>query len=312
MKVLVTCPPMLGMIDEFRARFEEKGIELDTPEVIQVMSEEQLIDIMPQYDGWIIGDDPATRKVFESGKSGNLRAAVKWGIGVDNVDFSAAADLDIPIINTPDMFGREVADTAMAYITGLARSLFWIDREVRAGNWPKPTGLSLKDKTVGLVGFGDIGKNLNRRLGAADMRVIAYDPAFREIGNAQVSLAEWPQRLGECDFIVLTCSLNKSNRHMLDAAALAQCKPGVYVINVARGPLIDESALLDAIESGRVAAAALDVMEVEPLPRDSGLRGYQRCVFGSHNGSNTADAVIATSHVAIDKLFGFLGLVESK
>lgn len=146
MKVLVTCPPMLRMIDEFRPLFLAKGIELTTPNVVQTLSVDELKQLVPQHDGWIIGDDPATRDVFTAGKAGNLKAAVKWGIGVDNVDFAACKELDIPIINTPNMFGGEVADIAVGYVIGLARETFLIDRGVRKGEWLKPAGISLSGK----------------------------------------------------------------------------------------------------------------------------------------------------------------------
>src|SRR3546814_10081018 len=145
-----------------------------------------MVDLLPQYEGWIIGDDPATRRVVEAGKAGRLKAAVKWGIGVDNVDFAACKDLDIPIVNTPNMFGGEVADVAVGYVIGLARQLFQIDRGIRAGEWPKPAGMSLAGKRVALVGFGDIGRSTARRLAAFDMPIIAYDPGNHdtEIGRA--------------------------------------------------------------------------------------------------------------------------------
>jgi D-3-phosphoglycerate dehydrogenase len=306
--VLVTCPPMLGMIDAFVPAARARGFEVEAPTVVQALSEEVLCTLVPRHDGWIIGDDPATRRVFQAGRAGRLRAAVKWGIGVDNVDFEAARELGIPITNTPNMFGREVADVALAYVTGLARELFPVDREVRAGRWPKPRGISLKDRMAGLVGFGDIGQNTARRLLAAEMRVIAYDPAFSALPGWQgVELATWPRRVEECDFLVFTCSLTQANRHMLNAEVLAACRPGLRVVNVARGPLIDEPALCAALASGRVHSAALDVLESEPLPASSPLRGFPRCVFGSHNASNTEEAVRATSERAMRELFGFLG-----
>jgi len=110
----------------------------------------------------------------------------------------------------------------------------------------------------------------------------------------------------EVDFLVFTCSLNAHNRHMLNADVLARTKPGVLVVNVARGPLIDEAALIAALQSGHVAAAGLDVFEEEPLPADSPLRAMPQCIFGSHNGSNTRDAVRRASYEAMDRLFGFL------
>ena len=307
MKILVTCPPMLRMIDSFRPLFAQHGAEITTPDVVQTLSVEELKVLVPQHDGWIIGDDPATREVFEAGKAGKLRAAVKWGIGVDNVDFAACKDLNIPITNTPNMFGGEVADVAVGYVIALARQTFDIDRGVRAGEWPKPRGISLAGKTVALVGYGDIGSNIARRLLAADMNIIAYDPfAPDRPSMPQVQRAVWPERIDEADFIVINCALTSSSHHMLNAEVLAQCKQGVRIVNVGRGPIIDEPALEAALQSGQVFSAALDVFEAEPPPMCSPLRSHQRCVLGAHNASNTADAVTRTSEIAIDKLMGYL------
>ncbi|MGH8048622.1 MAG: phosphoglycerate dehydrogenase [Chthoniobacterales bacterium] len=307
MKILVTCPPMLRAIDRFRGRFHALGYELVTPSVPQVLPEDELIALVPEHDGWIIGDDPATAAVFEAGKRGRLKAAVKWGVGVDNVDFAACKRLGIPIANTPGMFGREVADMAMGYVIALARELFAVHEGIRNGDWPKPAGISLAGKTVCLAGFGDIGRNTARRLLASEMKVVAYDPFFQSTpGLEAVESAVWPERIEEGDFLVFTCALTPANRHMLGTKELDRAKPGVRVVNVARGPLIDEAALAQAIASGKVHSAALDVFEVEPLPADSPLRGFKQCLFGSHNGSNTSDAVVRTSERAIELLHGFL------
>jgi phosphoglycerate dehydrogenase-like enzyme len=311
MKVLVTCPPMLRRIDDFRPAFAARQVELELPNVVQALTERQLLDLVPQCDGWIIGDDPATEAVFAAGKSGRLKAAVKWGVGTNNVDVAAAARLGIPVTNTPRLFGREVGDLAMAYLVAIARDLVFVDRSVRAGEWPKPSGISLAWRTVGLVGYGDIGRNIARRLLAADMRVIVYDPAFDGPPPADgITLAEWPDRVDEADFLVFACSLTPENRHMLDSSTLARTKRGVRVVNVARGPLIDERALIAALDSGHVESAALDVFEDEPLPAESPLRHCGRCVFGSHNASNTVEAVTRASREAMRLLFGFLGVGE--
>ncbi|MBB3995896.1 D-3-phosphoglycerate dehydrogenase [Sulfitobacter undariae] len=304
--ILVTCPPMLGQFDRFVEFAAERGLKLHRAEVTQILSEDELCAVLPDYDGWIIGDDPATRRVFETAQKGRLTAAVKWGIGVDNVDFAACKDLGIPIINTPMMFGAEVADVATAFVIGLARELFTIDRGVRAGNWPKPAGISLLDKRVGVIGLGDIGRHTVTRMRALGMQVVAYDPGVEgDAGFDGLERAAWPEAVEDLDFLVFTCALNKHNFHMLDADVLARCKPGVRIVNVARGPLIDEAALIAALQSGHVYSAGLDVFEEEPLPMDSPLRGMDRCIFGSHNGSNTIDGVIRASHEAITRLAGF-------
>ncbi|MDA9287270.1 phosphoglycerate dehydrogenase [Amylibacter sp.] len=307
MRILVTCPPMLGMIDSFNPLFEKYGVEVTAPEVIQTLSVEELKELVPQHDGWIIGDDPATREVFQAGRLGRLKAAVKWGIGIDNVDFSACKDLAIPIINTPDMFGSEVADIAMGYVIALARETFQIDRYIRDGHWPKPKGISLMGKTVALLGYGDVGKNVAKRMLSSGMKVVAYDPYV--ISDNQISAVEhekWPKRIDEADFIVITCSLTESSRHMINEKLLKKVKSGVRIVNVGRGPIIDETALESALISEKVYSAALDVFEIEPLPMHSYLRNHARCILGSHNASNTSDAVIRTSQIAIDRIMGFL------
>jgi len=307
MKILVTCPPMLGMIESFAPIFKKYEVQVTTPKVVQTLSVAELKDLVPKHDGWIIGDDPATRSVFEAGKQGELKAAVKWGIGVDNVDFSACKELDIPIINTPYMFGAEVADIAMGYVIGLARETFQIDRGIRDGNWPKPKGISLSGKSVALIGFGDVGKNAAKRMLASDMRVITYDPYSKpDNENSDLQYEQWPQRIEEADFIVITCSLTESSKHMINEEVLSKVKPGVRIVNVGRGPVIEEVALEAALRADRVYSAALDVFEIEPLSMDSYLREHPRCILGSHNASNTADAVLRTSYIAIEKLMGFL------
>lgn len=155
--------------------------------------------------------------------------------------------------------------------------------------------------------FGDIGKATARRLLAAQMHVIVYNPNDKAETALSVERAEWPDRAGEADFIVITCSLTPSSRHMINAELLAVTKPGVRIVNVARGPVICEPDLVAALQSGRVYSAALDVFETEPL-MESPLRQHPRCVLGSHNASNTADAVERTSNIAIEKLFGYLDI----
>lgn len=309
MKVLVTCPPMLHEIDQFRQIFLDRGLELTVPDVVQTLSESQLIDLVPAHDGWIIGDDPATRRVLEHSKAGNLRAAVKWGIGMDNIDVGACQDLEILFSNTPNMFGPEVADLALGYVIALARQTFDIDRAVRLGEWPKLQGVSLEGKIAGIIGFGDIGHHLAPRLQAIGMEVVAYDPMVSPQNAPDgVGIKVWPGGLAELDFVIVTCALTDSSRHIIDDCALAAMKPGVRIVNVSRGGVIHEEALTAALQRSHVFSAALDVFECEPLPMDSSLRRHPSCIFGSHNASNTKEAVTRTSQIAIEKLLGFLGV----
>lgn len=305
-KVLITCPPMLRQIDQFREKFTDLNIKITTPDVVQTLTVEELIDIVPQYDGWIIGDDPATSEVFEAGKAGKLKAAVKWGIGVDNVDFSACERLGIPITNTPGMFGAEVADLAMCYILGLARDAFFIDREVRSGKWPKPAGISLVGKTIGIVGLGDIGRNIAKRANAHDLNILGWDPYAHSLPDYITLQNNWPSGIEKCDFVVFACALTDKTKHLFNESILKKLKLDVRVINVSRGHLIEEAALLKGLSSGLVNSAALDVFENEPLKLEHPMLAFDRCILGSHNASNTIDAVIRASNKAIDLLHGML------
>jgi D-3-phosphoglycerate dehydrogenase len=305
--VLVTCPPMVSMLDELEPALAACNLRATAAPTVQTLSENELLALVPNYDGWIIGDDPATFRVFEAGRQGRLRAAVKWGVGTDNVDFNAAAHFRIPVTNTPGLFAAEVADVAMGYVTGLARETYRIDREVRAGGWPKPRGISLAGKRVGLAGFGNIGRSIAHRLLAAGMQVVAYDPQYRKAeGLESVLPRTWPDGIEQADFVVLACSLTAETVHMVDRHVLARAKSGLRIVNVARGKLVDELALIEALESGHVHSVALDVFEEEPLPVGSKLRRFDRCVFGSHNSSNTVEAVRQASEHAIGILSKFL------
>ena len=305
-KVLVTCPPMLRQIDQFRDMFDGLGIEITTPDVVQTLSVDELLAIVPQHDGWIIGDDPANAEVFEAGKAGQLKAAVKWGIGVDNVDFDACEKLGIPITNTPGMFGAEVADLAMCYVLGLARDAFFIDREIRKGGWPKPAGISLAGKTIGIVGLGDIGRNIAKRARAHDLNVIGWDPYAKSVPDYVKVRGAFPEDVSRCDFIVFACALTEDNHHLLNESILGLLKPGVRVVNVSRGPLIKEIALLEGLANGVITSAALDVFEVEPLSQSNEILNHPKCIVGSHNGSNTIDAVVRASYEAIRLLDAML------
>lgn len=310
--ILVTCPPMLGLIDEFAEDFEAAGLKCVAAETSQVLSEEELVERVPQFEGWIIGDDPATSTVVKAGVAGKLRAAVKWGVGVDNVDFDAFEKHGVPVENTPGVFGNEVADVALTYALGLARETYWIDQQIKSlNNWPKPSGISLNGRTTAIVGFGDIGQQTTKRILACGSKVIVYDPFCDQTGSQDVDFANWPDRLDEVDMLIFTCPLTAESTGMFNQDLLTKLKRGVRVVNVGRGPVIEEAALIRGLQTGIVHSAALDVFEVEPLNANSPLRQFEKCIFGSHNGSNSADAVRRVSRIAISKMSKFLNSADA-
>ena len=303
-KVLVTCPPFLQVIEEYREQCEEQGMSLVTPTVEQQLSEDALVALVGDVDGVVAGDDPFTERVIAAAPK--LKVFIKWGIGVDAIDVAALERRGITFSNTPGVFGDEVADVAMGYVVMLARQLHMIDREVREGRWAKPAGITLRGKTAGIIGFGSIGQAVAQRAKAFGMVAVAsdvYDGLESVAVEFGVGWGQLDEVLSTADFVILCCNLSPENHHLIDAARLGQMRPGSFLINVARGPLVDEEALVSAFEQGRLAGSALDVFEEEPLATDHKLRAFPQCIFGSHNGSNTREAVHRVNLIALDKLY---------
>jgi D-3-phosphoglycerate dehydrogenase len=309
LRALITCQQMQNCIDEFRGRLESAGLELVMPEVVQQPSEEELMAIIGDFDGMIAGDDPLTARVLE--RATRLKIISKWGIGTDGIDFAAAERHGIKVTNTPGVFGDEVADVGMGYVVMLARQLHRIHESVAAGGWWKHEGRSLAGTTMGVAGLGNIGLAQARRGLAFGMDVVGYDlaeDACLAAAGMGVETVSVDELFARSDFLVLCCPLNSETHHMVNAERLALLPPGACLVNVARGPLVDESALVDALGSGAVYAAALDVFEEEPLAPEHPLRQFPQCVFGSHNGSNTREGVLRASKRAVDNLLEGLGL----
>ena len=298
---------MIKNMNLFEERFKKLRYQTTIPDMTQTLSEEKLIKIISKYDGWIVGDDPATDKVLKSGKKGKLKALVKWGIGVDNIDIDACRRLEIKFSNTPDIFGDEVADIAIGYMIALSRNTFLIDREIRKGNWVKPTGSSLKGKTVGILGLGDIGKNVAKRSKVLGLRTVGWDPNFIRQESVD-DINEWPKKLDECDFLILSCALNSTTHNIFNSKVFKEIKKGLRVVNISRGQLINEKDLIKGLKSSLIKSVALDVFEEEPIKLSNELLKFEECIFGSHNASNTLEGVLKASNRSIDLLHKFLDL----
>jgi D-3-phosphoglycerate dehydrogenase / 2-oxoglutarate reductase len=308
-RVLITCPPALATADQYVARLSPEGVTVMTAAVVQQLSEADLLPLVGDIEGLIAGDDQLTARVLEGAP--RLRVIVRWGIGMDNVDLAAAERLGVRVVNTPGVFGDEVADVAIGYLILLARQLHRIDSGVRAGGWPKPQGVSLAGRRLAIVGLGSIGRSVARRGAAMGMSVAGCDisPVARELAAADgVHVGELDLLAEECDALVLCSPLTPQTRQMINAALIARMPAGAWLVNVARGGLVDEPALIAALQSGHLGGAALDVFDSEPLPPDSPLRTLDNVILGSHNASNTADAVARVNALACELLLN--GLAE--
>ena len=236
-----------------------------------------------------------TAKALEAAQ--RLKLITRAGIGVDNVDLAAASRRGVIVSNVPDASTTTTAELAIALLMALARRIAQADRSVRAGKWErtKLLGSELAGKTLGIVGFGRIGRVVADRALGLKMRVVAHDPflpagAGAPPGAAGVALVDLDTLLRESDFLTVHTPLTEQTRGMIGAAQLARAKPGLRVVNAARGGIVDETALVAALASGAVGGAALDVFEEEPLPADSPLRSFENVLFTPHLGASTEEA----------------------
>jgi D-3-phosphoglycerate dehydrogenase len=257
--------------------------------------EEDIIARTQDADGLIVSSSPITRRVMSA--LTHLRVVVRTGVGYDVIDVPAATDLGIVVVNIPDIWTREVANHALGLLLAWNRRIPTLYSEVKGGVWqsqaPSPVG-SLHGETVGIVGFGNIGRAFARRVAALETHVIAYDPyvddaQFTALGVARVrSLAELASR---ADYVSVHCLLNAETRHLIDAAFLRQMKPTACVINTSRGPVVDEAALIRALQEQWIAGAALDVQEREPSAPDNPLLRLDNVILTPHAAYFSTPAV---------------------
>ena len=289
----ISVSPTVLIADELSPRavaiFREHGIE---PDVRTGLKKPELLAIIAGYDGLVVRSaTQADRELMAAGT--RLKVIGRAGIGVDNIDLPAASARGIVVMNTP--FGNSIttAEHAIALLFAAARQIAAADASTQAGKWEKNRfmGVELYAKTLGLIGCGNIGALVAERALALKMKVLAYDPFLSPeravaLGVEKVELVDL---LARADAISLHTPLTEKTRNILSAEALARTKPGVIIVNAARGGLIDESALRAALESGQVAAAACDVFVTEPA-RDSALFGAPHFVATPHLGASTNEA----------------------
>jgi D-3-phosphoglycerate dehydrogenase / 2-oxoglutarate reductase len=281
------------------------GLAVD---VVTGLDEPALCQRIGDYDALIVRSKTrVTASVIEAGKK--LKVIGRAGIGVDNIDVAAATEQGIVVFNTPDANATTTAELALAHLLSLSRYLPQADRSVRRGEW-KPgsfVGTELAEKTVGVVGFGTIGRIVARRCLAFRMRVLAFDPyvvpdVIRETGAEPADL---DRLIASSDYVTLHCPLNDATRNLFDAARLNKMKSGARLINCARGGLVDETALVEALKTGHLAGAALDVYATEP-PKASPLLELDNVVMTPHLGASTEEAQQAVSLKIAEHVVAFL------
>jgi D-3-phosphoglycerate dehydrogenase len=293
MKVLIcdaTDPKALKLI-------EEAGIEVvNQPDI----TPEELLEVIPEYPCMVVRSrTKVTKEVLDAGTS--LKSVVRAGVGLDNIDVAYAKEKGIKVLNTPSASTQSVAELTVAYLMALARNIPLMTASMKAGKWEKKSflGSEVSGKTLGLIGSGRIGSAVADRAIALGMDVVAFDPYVTELPN--IKLMGLDDLLTAADYISLHVPHTDETHNILDEAAFDKVKLGVRIINCSRGGTIDEDALYQAIQDGKVAGAALDVFAEEPLA-DSKLFSLDQVIGSPHIGAGTKEAKARVGEVAAQKV----------
>ncbi|SDD59438.1 phosphoglycerate dehydrogenase [Glycomyces harbinensis] len=251
---------------------------------------ERLADLVGPFDAIVAGTDPFDREVLAAAP--RLRVIGRTGVGYDNIDVAAATERGVAVCPTPGVNRQSVAEHTIGLLLSAARTIPQNVAGVRAGAWDQVSGRELGGAVLGVVGLGAIGRLVATMAQGLGMSVVAYDPYFdhafaEEHGIREAGLDEL---LAEADFVSLHLFLTPETHRLIDAAAIDGMKDGAFLVNAARGGVVDEDALADALTSGKLAGAALDTVEVEPLPADSRLRGIDNLLITAHIGAATVES----------------------
>lgn len=287
--VLITAPYMLPFMDRFTPILESFGLKVVVPEVLERLEAEDLLQFAGQFDGTICGDDRYTPEVIAACVP-RLKVIAKWGTGIDAIDQEAAAEHGVKVMNTPNAFTVPVSESVLTAILCFARNVPWMDKAMKTGEWKKINGHTLSESTVGVIGVGNIGKAVLRRVRPFGAKLYGYDivdiaPDFVLENN--VEMTDLRTLLKKSDYVCLCPSLTPSSRKIMNAETLSWMKPTAVLVNASRGPVVDEPALIEALQAGKLRGAALDVFEFEPLPKDSPLMQMDNVLLSPHNTNSS-------------------------
>jgi D-3-phosphoglycerate dehydrogenase len=312
--ILLSAPYMLSSLERFRPLLERHGLDLITPEVHERLEESDLLKYAGQFDGAICGDDCYSARVLAA-CSPRLKVISKWGTGIDSIDSAVCERLGVRLYRTPNAFTLPVADSVMGYLLAFARRQPWMDRAMKSGVWEKFPGKSLHECTLGVVGVGAIGKAVIRRAHAFGMKLLGNDIVEIDhvfIAETGLEMTTLDDLLHRSDFVSLNCDLNPTSHHLINTRTLSLMHQDAILVNTARGPIVNEKALVAALKAGTIGGAALDLFEIEPLPVDSPLMKMDNVMLAPHNANSSPMAWERVHQNTIHNLFVGLGIVDIK
>ena len=307
-KVLVTATNYSTYCSAAKALLEENGVKVIENPYGRPMTRDELLTVVGDIDGAVVGVDTWNEKIFAHAPK--LRAMARFGVGVDNIDLAAAKAHGIQVTNAKGMNSNPVAELTVGLILSTLRNVPAFNASIREGKWDRFMGRDLAGMTVGLLGFGDIAQRVAKKLSGFDVSICAYDlyPNLEKARELNVEMISMEETLHRADVVCMHLPSLPSTHHIMDAQTFGMMKDGSYFINTARGALVDETALAQALRSGKLTAAAIDVFDQEPVRRDDPLFALPNLFATPHTAAETYDTYhnvgLATARQLLDVFAG--------
>ena len=290
--ILITAFPFVNEYKKLRKLFKKHNFNIKVIKTSQYLKEKDLIKVVENIDGILCGDDEINKNVLK--KANKLKVLSKWGTGIDSIDLKTCKKLKIKVFNTPGAFTESVATQALAFILNFNRKILENDNSIKKGIWNKCEGVTLVGKKIGIIGLGNIGLRIAEMLLPFKSKIFGND--IKKINNKKLKKLKVNTKsknyiYKNCDIIIIATDLNTSTRYLINKKTSKLIRKKPLLVNIARGPIINDQALILLLEKKIIAGACLDVFEKEPLPLKSKLRKFKNVIFTSHNAFNTVEEV---------------------
>lgn len=310
MKILIT-PRSFGKYNQndIKKKLDSLGINYYINDLGRSLNEDEMIDALKDVDGAIVGVDPLNKKVLEAAP--NLKAIAKYGVGLDNIDLDYCKEKSIKISKTVGANSNAVADYTFALLLAVARKVVLLDRKARDNDYSKVISTDVYGKKIGVLGLGAIGKGVVKRAAGFGMDIYGYDIYEDKEFNSQydIKFTSVDEILNKCDFVTLHLPLSKDTKHIINKDNLNKCKRDLILINTARGGLVDEKELYEALNTKQILGAGLDVFENDDKPYEK-LLDLENVVLGNHTAASTIDATNNMTNIALENLLTDLGIFK--
>ena len=297
-RILITWRLLIDNIRLYKKLFEDNKIIFDSLYLKQQAKKKDLIKIIHNYDGIICGDDEIDKQILDKAKK--LKVISKWGTGLDSIDLNYCKKLGIKVYNSPGAFTNNVAQHALGLMFALSRNVVLNNNDIKKDkNWSKRTCIDLEDSNFGIIGYGKIGRKIASYLKPISKNFLICDIKYKNYKSSLNKL------IHNSDVIFLCCDLNKTSKNLINLKRIKMMKKNSFLINISRGPIINNDDLIIALKKKMISGAGIDVFNKEPVPNNSKLIKFNNCIVTSHNAFNSREVIDRINKISVNNLINF-------